>query len=192
MIKKMKVGILGGSFDPVHFGHLNLALCLLESCGLDEVYFIPAKVSPFKENAAPRVSSAHRQEMLKLATSPIKEFRVIDWELNDTGPSYTINTVRKLSQDTSLELYLLLGDDHLASFHRWKEADELVKLAPLLIGARDSRAQPMQNAPVHQRVKIPILDISSTLIRERLSQKKYCGHLVPASVLDYIREHRLY
>ncbi len=191
MNKKVKVGVLGGSFDPVHFGHLNLALSLKETCLLDEVLFVPAGISPFKEGAPPVVSSEHRLAMLKLAIAPIKGFRVIDWELKEKGPSYTIDTVRKLSEDPSLQLHLLLGDDHIASFQRWKEADELIRLAPPLIGTRGS-ADPLQQTPPGKRVNIPVLDISSTVIRDRLSQKKYCGHLMPASVLDYIAQHRLY
>jgi nicotinate-nucleotide adenylyltransferase len=192
MSQKKKVGILGGSFDPVHFGHINLALCLKESCMLDEVLFIPAGVSPFKESAPPVVSSEHRLKMLKLALAPIKEFRVIDWELNRQGPSYTIDTVRTLAEDSSLELHLLIGDDHRDSFHLWKDADELVRLAPLLIGTRGSSSEGKHQQLLGKKVLIPILDISSTLIRSRLSQKKYCGHLMPASVLDYIGHHHLY
>ncbi len=191
MSKKVKVGILGGSFDPVHFGHLNLALSLKETCQLDEVLFVPAGISPFKEGAPPVVSSEHRLAMLKLAIAPIKGFRVIDWELMEKGPSYTINTVRKLSEAPSLELHLLLGDDHIATFQKWKEADELIRLAPPLIGTRGGD-DALQHTLPGKRVNIPVFDISSTFIRARLSQKKYCGHLMPASVLDYIAQHRLY
>ena len=134
---KKKAGILGGSFDPVHFGHLNLAISLMESCALDEVLFIPTRLSPFKENAPPRVSSEHRLAMLKIALVPLKKFRIIDWELEGQGPAYTIDTVRKLSQDHSLGLHLLLGEDHLKSFDRWKEVEELIQLAPPLIGSRN-------------------------------------------------------
>ncbi len=185
-MKKKKVGILGGSFDPVHFGHINLAISLKEACDLNEVLFVPARISPFKTEAPPVASSEHRLNMLKLAISGILEFRLIDWELDAEGPSYSIDTVRKLSEDPSLELHLLIADDQAGSFHLWKEAEELSKLAPPLIGMRrTSRDQ-------KGGVKMPVLEISSTFIRERLSQKKYCGHLVPASVLDYIARNNLY
>lgn len=191
MSKKIKVGILGGSFDPVHFGHLNLAIALKETCHLDEVFFVPTGISPFKMETPPVVSSEHRLSMLKLAIKPIKEFRVIDWEINQKGPSYTIDTVRRLSEDPSLQLHLLLGDDHLASFQLWKEGDELIRLAPPLIGTRLGEDS-SHSIPQGKRVNIPVFDISSTGIRARLSQKKYCGHLVPASVLDYIAQYSLY
>jgi len=183
---KKKVGILGGSFDPVHFGHLNLGLSLKEKCHLDEVLFVPAGLSPFKESAPPFASAKHRLSMLKIAIQPILGFRVLDWELDADGPSYTIDTIRRLSADPSLELHLLIGEDHLASLHKWKDAEELLELAPPLIGARNS-----MRAEAHI-YKIPLFDISSTVVRERLIQKKYCGHLVPAKVLEYIEDHHLY
>jgi nicotinate-nucleotide adenylyltransferase len=193
MNKKRTVGILGGSFDPVHFGHLNLAISLMESCLLDEVFFIPANVSPFKECAPPVASSEHRLAMLKLAISALKECRIIDWQLEKEAPSYMIDTVRRLTEDPSLKLHLLLGEDHSASFHKWKQADELVRLASPLIGARSSLAQSLPDVIFKaQRVEIPVLEISSTVIRSRLDQKKHCEHLVPASVLDYIRQYDLY
>ncbi len=192
-----KVGILGGSFDPIHFGHLNLGISLMEMCSLDEVLFVPASISPFKENAPPAVSAAHRKEMVRLAILPIKTFRILDWEMENKGPSFTIETVRRLSQDPSLQLHLLLGDDNIAAFHRWKEAEELIRLAPPLIGIRDlgdlsQLPAEFQKALRNGRIEIPHFEISSTKIRSRLSQKKYCGHLVPAAVLDYIGEHGLY
>ena len=192
-MSKKNVGILGGSFDPVHFGHLNLALCLMESCSLDEVLFVPTSVSPFKENAPPMASAEHRLAMLKIALSPLKKFRIIDSEIHSKGPSYTIDTVRKISQDPSLKLHLLIGEDHLASFHRWKDVEELVRLAPPLMGTRSSSSPSALEEKLHLvRVKIPLFDISSTTVRERLAQKKYCGHLVPAPVLDYIQRNHLY
>jgi nicotinate-nucleotide adenylyltransferase len=195
---KKTVGLLGGSFDPVHFVHLNLAICLMESCSLDEVWFIPTSISPFKEDAPPGASSEHRLAMLRIALAPIKKFRILDWEIHETGVVYTIDTVRKIAQDHLLKLHLLLGEDHLASFHRWKEAEELIQLAPPLIGAREgvetlpSLSSDLREKLKSGRVKIPLLDISSTNIRQRLAQKRYCGHLVPAAALEYIQQNHLY
>src|SRR5689334_19983851 len=107
----MKRGIFGGTFDPVHLGHINLAIALKEQCFLDEVLFIPTGLSPFKEAAPPTVSYEHRLEMLKLAIAPIQGLRVIDDELNRKIPSYTIDIVRKLSQENHGQLHLLLSDD---------------------------------------------------------------------------------
>lgn len=170
---KRKVGVFGGTFDPVHFGHLNLAISLMEACALNQVLFVPAFQSPFKENTPPSASAAHRSAMLQLAIAPIKAFKLIDWELLQEGPSYAIDTVRKLAKDSSLELHYLLGQDHQATFHRWKDADELARLAPPLFESRR-------------------FEISSTEVRERLSRHQYCGHLIPAPVLEYIQHHQIY
>lgn len=192
-----KIGILGGSFDPVHFGHLNLAVHMLETFGLDEVLFVPASVSPFKENAPPRASAEHRKEMLLLAIQPVKQFRLLDLELQGKGPSFTIDTVRRLSSEVPAQYHLLLGDDQLEGLPRWKEAEELIRLAPPLIGTRERAG--LAKMPVEfqeklrkAQVKIPLFEISSTEIRKRLSEKKFCGHLVPAAVLNYIEKKSLY
>lgn len=193
-----KIGILGGSFDPVHFGHLNLAVHMIEACGLDEILFVPASVSPFKENAPPIASAQQRKEMLALAIQPIESFRLLDWELQGKGPSFTIDTVRRLcSENSSSQFHLLLGDDQLEGLPRWKEADELIHMAPPFIGTRERAG--LAKAPIEfqekllkAQVKIPRFEISSTEIRKRLSEKKYCGHLVPTSVLNYIEKNLIY
>src|ERR1043165_7853536 len=133
-----KIGILGGSFDPFHFGHLNLAVAMLETCQMDEVLFVPASISPFKENAPPKSSAEQRKEMASLAISPVKAFRLLDWELQIQGPSFTIDTVRRLcSSEPSSQFHLLLGDDQLKDLHHWKDIDELILLAPPFIGTRE-------------------------------------------------------
>jgi nicotinate-nucleotide adenylyltransferase len=190
MSVKKKMGVLGGRLNPTHFGHLNLALSLMESCKLDGVFFVPAGISPFKEKAPPIASGEHRLEMVKRAIAPIQEFCAIDWEVRAPGPSYTIHTVRKLAEDQSLELHLLIGSDHVASLDRWKEVDKLLHLAPPFVGTRSGSE--LQHLQMGKEVGISLLEISSTSIRARLSKKKYCGHLVPGSVLDYIAHHHLY
>ena len=192
MSTKKKVGILGGSFDPIHFGHLNLAISLKEACALDEVLVVPAALSPFKGNAPPVVSAKHRYAMLEMVLAPLKTFRLIDWEVHIPGPSYTIDTVRKLSQDASIQLHLLIGEDHMASFHQWKDFEELVRQASPLIGSREVGMISPQHNLLGKRVHIPLFEISSTHVRMRLFEKKYCGHLVPAQALDYIQKNHLY
>jgi nicotinate-nucleotide adenylyltransferase len=186
-----KLGILGGSFDPIHLGHLNLATSLKQLCHLDEVLFVPAFCSPFKGDSLPQASPEDRLKMVELAIADVPEFSLIDWEIHAKTPSYTIDTVRRLSEDPTLQLHLLLGDDQVARFSLWKEAEELVRLSPPLIGTRLGKEV---NFPIpgSQSVKIPIFEASSTQIRERLSKKLPCEHLLPASVLDYIRKHQLY
>jgi nicotinate-nucleotide adenylyltransferase len=196
MTQKKKIGIFGGSFDPIHFGHLNMAISMLEACGLDTVFFVPAGLSPFKEEAPPLASPSHRVRMLELAIGKVPEFFLLDWEVNQQGPSYTIETVRRLARESHASLHLLIGEDHMTRFHHWKDVEELIRLSPPIVagrpGSEKTKGAPLAKTLSGGKVEIPLFDISSTSVRQRLSQNKYCGHLVPASVLDYIEKHRLY
>jgi len=166
-----KVGFFGGSFDPIHFGHISLALHLMEAHGLDEVLFCPAFCSPFKIAAPPVESGLHRLEMLRLGLE-LPQFKITDWEIEQGEVSYTIDTIRALESE-GVHLKLLLSDESASHLAQWKEGKELLRRAPLL------------KAPRH-------LSISSSMVRERLKKKLYCGHLVPAKTLDYIRLNELY
>ena len=198
MKKKRKIGVLGGSFDPLHFGHLNMAIALLESRKLDQVVFCPARISPFKE-VTPPIASDHRLAMVALGIQGIKEFSILDWEITRPGPSYTVETIQKLKTASEADLYLLLGEDQLAGLHRWHNVDQLFSLCTPLIASRETNAtaalavSPELQALIAQnRIKIPLMEISSTVVRERIKQKKMCSHLVPHLILDYIKQHRLY
>jgi nicotinate-nucleotide adenylyltransferase len=199
-MRKKRVGILGGSFDPLHFGHLNMAIALLESHGLDTVLFCPARVSPFKMKSPYGAAPEHRLAMVRCGIQKIPHFSILDWEINHTGPSYTIDTIKHLKNESDADLFLLLGEDQLPDLHNWKEVDHLFSLCTPLIASRKIN-RPLSllhlSSPVHSlisqgRTKIPIMEISSTTIRERLSQKKSCQHLVPDLILDYIERHQLY
>jgi nicotinate-nucleotide adenylyltransferase len=181
-----KVGFFGGSFDPIHFGHLNLAIQMLEMGKMDEILFCPALFSPFKQKTPPVASPEHRLAMLKLVLTPF--FQVTSIELDRPGPSYTIDTLRALAQK-GIEYRLLLSDESAAQFRTWKEPEELVRLAPPLVGSRTvagSSTNPFQT------LQTPLFDIASTEVRKRLKKRVYCKHLVPAVVLDYIEDFGLY
>lgn len=196
MSVKKKVGVFGGSFDPIHLGHMNLTIELMEQCQLDQVFFCPTASSPFKAQIPSRTPIHHRLAMVRLAISGIASFEVLDWEAKEGVTTYTIETIRRLSQNPSIELHLLMGSDLLTSLDQWKDVEELLLLAPPIVGRReDNLLSSCCNKPYSshcREVKIPFYDVSSTRIRERLSQKKYCGHLLSPLVLDYILEHRLY
>jgi nicotinate-nucleotide adenylyltransferase len=162
-----KIGFFGGSFDPIHFGHLHLAIDMLEKHGLDEVLFCPAFCSPFKIDRPPIASGEERLQMLKLVLADIPQFRVTPIEIERHQPSYTVETLRKLPK---AEYRLILTKESAATFTKWKEPEEIKRLAPLLIGER-------------------AFPISSSEIRERLKKKLYCGHLVPEKALAYIQQH---
>lgn len=193
-----KFGFFGGTFDPIHFGHLNLAVNMLEKMGLDEVLFCPANFSPTKRDNLPSANKHARKEMVELAIKGIPHFSLIDLELKREGPSYTIDTIRELqSAHPNTEFYLIIGEDMLPSLPRWKEVEALLRLAPPLIGTRTCDILPELPQSIHAVVKrgeidMNSMDISSTELRLRLIQKKYCGHLVPSKVLDYIHAHQLY
>jgi len=209
--KPLRVGFLGGTFDPLHFGHLHLAIELMERCRLDEVVFSPAFLSPFKLCSPPRASIEARLEMLRLGMAPFPFFTV--WAdatklskekpfLAPTlEPSFTIDSLRTLhTQRPGVEWHLLLGEDALPGLHQWKDIEELVALAPPLVGNRqqtrfflDAQAPAFLRAALAQsRVDIPVIEVNGTSIRERLALQKTCAHLIPSPVLDYIKLHQLY
>ena len=171
---------------------------MLERHRLFKIFFCPAYISPHKQGRPPVAPKHHRKAMAALAIHPVKEFQLLDWELEQEGPSYTIDTMRRLKKLHPQEpVRLILGEDALKEFFAWKEVEELVHLAPPLIGSRLG-TPPADMPPVIQRAvlagitKTSEMEISSTEVRERLAQGKYCGHLVPAKVLDYIHQNQLY
>ncbi|HSW72493.1 MAG TPA: nicotinate (nicotinamide) nucleotide adenylyltransferase [Chlamydiales bacterium] len=201
-MSKKRLGIFGGSFDPIHLGHLNLAIQLKEAHDLDLVLFFPAYCSPFKAKEGPKVSSVHRLKMVKIAIQNIEGFKVHPFEIKKEGLSYTIDTVRMLQKDKaygSFDLRLILSEEALPSFPKWRDAEELLKIAPPLIGCRSATSPFLQKLPkkflqVFKKgiTSTKIMEISSTEVRARLRKKLYCGHLLPAKVLDYIHKNRLY
>ena len=193
-----KIGFFGGTFDPVHFGHLSLVLHMLETQGLDEIFICPARFSPHKDEESP-VSPTHRWKMLELAFQPLKGFKLLDLEIKREGPSYTIDTIRELKKEyPSSEFNLILAEDILAGLTRWKEVEILLKMAPPLIGTRLCDVKDLKFPETLKQiiekgaVPSPAMEISSTDIRQRLRQGKYCGHLVPLKVLDYIASNHVY
>lgn len=201
---RTKIGLLGGTFDPIHFGHINLAIELKEKRELDEVWFIPTHVNPHKTDKV-STSAAHRKNMLELAIQGCPGFMMNEIEMHRDPPSYTIDTIRALLKDDcnylcQRQYYLLMGEDALCSFAQWHQSEEIIKLVPLLIGSRfleqpcaELSDQPLIRETVKKGwTKTHMMDISGTELRIRLAQGSYCGHLTPASVLAYIKENRLY
>lgn len=193
------VGFFGGTFDPIHNGHIHLALSLLEKHKLSSVIFCPAAVSPFKSVAPPACSPHHRIEMVRRAIEPIPQFQLWDWQGNQPGPSFTIDAIRAFLQQYAVKLHLILGQDSLDGFSEWKEVEELIKIAPPLIGTRAGELPSLESLSQSSRTviqkgltEIPLMDISSTHLRRRLRDKLFCGHLIPEKTLKYILEHSLY
>lgn len=194
-----KIGLLGGTFDPIHFGHLNLAFELMEKKKLDEVWFIPAKLNPHKAEMHP-TSIEDRMEMVRLAVQDVPNFVVKDLESQRPIPSYTIDTIRTLIEEKKEKFYLLMGEDSVPGFFNWRLPDEIVKLVPLLIGSRsgvwqyeDSQSDSSVREAIQKGlVQTRLMDISGTDIRERLKKGMCCSHLIPTQVIDYIDKKQLY
>ncbi len=198
-----QVGLFGGTFNPLHFGHINLALEIQEKRELDEVWFIPAHCSPLK-TGEPHLADQHRLKILEIGLEPIPCFQICPVEIERRPPSYTIDTVKLLKQSyPDLSFSLVVGEDSLIRFREWKEYQELARLLPLLIGSRH-KSELMTHLPelglgveVNEVIRqgiIPTrqLEISASEIRDRLKKRFYCGHLIPEKVLDYIMVHQLY
>lgn len=199
----MKIGIYGGSFDPIHLGHIGLAKQAKKELQLDKVLFIPAKYQPFKLYREV-TSDEHRVNMLKLAVEDIEGFEISYSELNKEEISYTFNTVVHIkelySEDT--ELFFLLGTDSFLSIEHWYKAKQLLKQCHFAIAIRPGDdGKELQNCinrvkAAHNTHVVLLhneqLDISSTDIRNRVKNFESIGHLVPCSVERYILEHDLY
>jgi nicotinate-nucleotide adenylyltransferase len=183
----MHTGILGGSFDPIHHGHLILARAALEELGLDRIVFIPANQSPHKTDTKP-ATAQNRLAMVQLAIEGEPGFEASDLELHRPPPSYTVETLRELrSRHPDDEFTLLIGADNVAKFDTWREPDEIHRLARLAILDRAKHKTP-PDWPVVRR----LVDISSTDIRARMAAGHSIRYLTPDSVCDYIASEGLY
>ncbi|MFM8885983.1 MAG: nicotinate-nucleotide adenylyltransferase [Chthoniobacterales bacterium] len=183
----MRIGIIGGSFDPIHHGHLILARAAKEELGLDRVLFVPANKSPHKTDTKP-ATAEDRIEMVRLATDGEEGFEASDIELRRPAPSYTVDTLRELKQSHPRdEFVLLIGADNVAKFDTWREPDEIRRLAQIAVLDRAGHAV-AGDWPIVRR----LVDISSTGIRARVAAGDSIRYLTPDAVCDYIAAHSLY
>ncbi len=188
-----KLGLFGGSFDPVHLGHLLVAQAAREELGLARRCFIPASQSPFKPDRRPTPAAA-RVQLLRLALAG-REWCEIDLqELQRGGVSYTIDTVRDYARRfPSAELFYLIGADHVPQLLKWRAAEELAQLARFVVIPRPGQPQPVLPAPFSgQTLQGFPLGISSSEVRARARAGRALEPLVPAAVAEAIRNNRLY
>ena len=211
------IGILGGTFDPIHYGHLRLAEEMLELAGLRQIRFIPTGVPPHRD--APQVSAQHRSAMVRLAIADQQAFMLDDREAKCATPCYTVNTLRELRGELGAPqpLCLLMGGDAFLQLHTWHEWERLFDLAHIVVGYRPGftleerihTATPALRQHYQQRLcaadalskhpaggvvelAIPKLEISATLIRSRVAEHRTIRYLLPNAVADYIHQHHLY
>jgi nicotinate-nucleotide adenylyltransferase len=178
-----RVGIFGGTFDPVHFGHLILAEAALEELDLDRIIFVPAGLSPFKTQRPPMASAALRLEMLRAAVAGESRFEIDDRELRREGPSYTIDSVTEMFGDhPGVRFIYLIGTDNLHDLDRWHRFGELRNLVDFAILDREGSYTLPPDLPVVRRR----IDLSSTEIRSRLSAGLSIRFMVPEAVYDII------
>ena len=181
-----RLGVFGGTFDPVHVGHLAIANAALDDLGLDRVVFVPAQRSPLKEDG-PVASAADRVAMLEASIVGEPRFSVSRIEVDRDGPSFTVETLAALRAEG--ELFLILGSDAYSELARWREPDRIRSLATIAIAARPGAP----NAPAGVRMlDAPLLDISARELRARAARGKSLRYLVTEAALRYIEEHRLY
>jgi nicotinate-nucleotide adenylyltransferase len=211
----MRVGLFGGSFNPIHFGHLRAAEEVRETLNLDLIYFIPAASPPHKTEGE-LAPAEHRLAMVRLATKGNRHFMVSDVEVRRTGRSYTIDTVRYfLSTLRQATLFVLMGADQFSDLETWKECDELTRLCNIVVHSRPREGEPgppkislaalehfgyikEQDHYVNRSgqtlsfVQTTFFPISATQIRHKLQKGQSINYLVPVDVLDYITRHALY
>lgn len=192
----MQLCLVGGTFDPPHWGHLLLTEILRTNFAIGQIVFVPAFIPPHKRND--EISSArHRVQMLRFACEENPHFSVDTREIDRGGLSYTIDTVRAVKAERNLqskEIGLLIGSDNYVDFHSWKSSEELVRECQVLVMERPGHPIPAQ-APFRDAIKVvdlPLVEISSSLIRDRIRQGLSVRYFVLPTVHRYIRDHGLY
>jgi nicotinate-nucleotide adenylyltransferase len=189
----MKLGLFGGSFDPVHLGHLLVARAAREEAALDRIFFIPAAQSPFK-SAATSASAQERLRLLRLALAGDTTAQVDDREVQRGGISFSIDTVRAYAGEfPGAELFYLIGADQTSQLHLWREATELARLVQFLIIPRPGEVIADLAPPFRGRALRGFpLGVSSSEIRRRTKAGMSIDHLVPPAVAEAVRNYRLY
>ena len=211
----MRIGIFGGSFNPIHFGHLRATEEVREMLKLDIVYFVPASSPPHKPEGE-LAPAEHRLQMVRLATKGNRHFMASDVEVRRAGRSYTIDTVKHFGNTLrhQAEMFILMGTDQFVDLETWKDCDELVKLCSIVVHTR------LREGEMAPRVSLAALDrfgytreqdhyvnssgqtlsfvqttffpISATQIRTKIQANESINYLLPSDVVDYLRRHQLY
>lgn len=199
---KQKIGIMGGTFDPIHIGHLVTAEAVRNEFNLEKVIFIPAGNPPHKQSSQV-TNSWHRYVMTVMATYSNPYFSVSPIELERNGPSYTIDTVKTLLNDyrQQVEFYFIIGADTVCELHTWRNIDELFEICQFVAATRPGSRCSIDEAIHHfgmkghrniHRLATPELEISSTDIRDKVRSGRSIKYIVPESVEMYIKKEGLY
>ncbi len=200
----MRLGVFGGSFDPVHLGHVGLVKQVREICRLDKVIVMPAAVSPFKTDITHKaVSGEDRLEMCRLAFEEFPFAEVSGYEISQKEVSYTVNTLRHIRKlHPHDESFFIMGGDMLLSFEKWRNYEEILSICTLLAVSRENDAEDVKTLEktasklgkygTARVVQIETFPVSSTEIREKIKNNSDISCYVPKNVVKYISEHGLY
>jgi len=195
-----KIAIFGGSFNPIHNGHIEVALRAMEECRLSKVIFLPNAVPPHKDEKE-LVLPEHRYNMVKLAISSYNRFDVSDYEMAKTTPSYTIDTMRYMRSEYNADLYFIIGADSLYTLNTWKMYSDLIKECKFIVADRNCN----EGSDIYKAadkivssggsvniLSMPKFDVTSTFIRKAISSGKDVSEYVPWCVINYIKINNLY
>ena len=191
----MKIGIFGGSFDPIHIGHAIIAQHIISSCAVDRLWFMVSPVNPLKADKVRQVSDTDRLRMVEMVSRPMAGVETSAFEFTMPRPSYTIDTLNALqAKFPDDEFYLVTGGDNWQIFNKWRNSEEILAKYHLLIYPRLGYEV---NIPEDLKdrvtlVEAPIIELSSTEVRERLANGQSVRYYVPDEVLGYIERHHLY
>ena len=198
---KRLVGILGGTFNPIHIGHLTMAEAVRSEFGLEKIIFVPASQPPHKHGIE-IASAADRYLMTELATCSNPAFEVSDIEMRRAGPSYSVDTVKELMKaHGETEFFFLVGTDIVREIHTWERVEELLTLCPFIVASRPGcrpdaeRSREIFGGKLGERIRLletPELAVSSTDIRERIAKGHSIKYIVPPEVESYIYKKGLY
>jgi len=200
----MRIGVLGGTFDPIHYGHLILAECCREQQRLDQVWFLPAAVPPHKQDRE-TTPSGPRSEMVELAIGGHSSFSLCRYEIDRGGVNYTVDTLAHLAaEDSERELFFLMGADSLADLPNWRDPARLCELAiPTVVrraGESEPDFEPLKGFVPPQRlaifrqhvVEMPLIGLSARDLRQRVAHGHSIRYRTPRAVEKYIESHELY
>ncbi|MEW5895490.1 MAG: nicotinate-nucleotide adenylyltransferase [Candidatus Omnitrophota bacterium] len=187
-----KIGILGGTFNPLHIGHLAIAQAAQEKMGLDKIIFVPSAQPPHKR-ITHLASAQDRLEMVCLSIKNNPNFDFSDYEVRKGGKSYTVDTVKHFYEEfgAGTKLFFILGGDAACQLHTWRRVSEIIKYVTFIVVNRPGHDDCVSKIP-HHSITMPGLDISSSYVRGRILQGKSIKYLVPEEVFRYIESHKIY
>ena len=188
-VQSKKVGIFGGSFNPIHTGHIALAKSLCEKAGLDEVWFMVSPMNPFKKTATDLLDDHLRLEMVEKALEKEPQLKACDYEFRLPKPSYTWHTLQAISLEfTDIEFTLLIGGDNWAAFDKWYHHEDILAHYPIVVYPRQGSSVGKVPEGV-TIVETPLLNISSTEIRQRIKEGKSIEGMVPESIEELVKRN---